>query len=208
MVMGPDSDAAFSEMTIENPQAIWVTVKGDPSPVSAAPRVELDLSRFHAGRWALQLDAAFARRETPAVILAEGVACLAVAWWAQLSPRSYLDGVCGAVFRSPLHIGFGHAAIAAAARTGPLQRLPFPSIVACEVTPYVDQVLALADSWGSRFVDAGAPVCGAPSNRLGGGSDVEDLLLGYFAMIEDGRGPALPIARFAGADALALSEMA
>jgi predicted alpha/beta hydrolase family esterase len=179
--MDVDSDA-----TTENPQLILVTVKGDPHLACAVPRVELDLSKFNNGRWALQLDAAFARRRAPAVILAQGVACLAVAWWAQLSPRSYLDAVRGALFRSPLNIGFGQAAIAASARTGPLHRLPFPSVVASDVTPYVEQLLALADGWGSRFVDLSAPLSGHPSNRHAVGTDAEDRLLGYLSLLDQG----------------------
>jgi predicted alpha/beta hydrolase family esterase len=182
--MDVDSDAA-----IENPQPILVTVKGDPIHPSSLQKVELDLSKFHNGRWALQLDTAFARRSAPAVILAQGVACLAVAWWAQLSPRSYLHAVRGALFRSPLTIGFGQAGVAASARTGPLHRLPFPSVVASDVTPYVEQLLALADSWGSRFVDTGAPLSGHPSNRYAPVTDVEDMLLGYLSLLDHGAAP-------------------
>ncbi|MDB5705632.1 MAG: hypothetical protein JWN66_2748 [Sphingomonas bacterium] len=182
--MDSDSDA----MT-DHPHLLLVTVKGDPILPCAVPRVELDLSKFHNGRWALQLDAAFAHRSAPTVILAQGVACLAVAWWAQLSPRSYLDAVRGALFRSPLHIGFGQAAIAASARTGPLHRLPFPSVVAADVTPYVEQLLALADGWGSRFVDTSAPISDHPSNRRAVGTDAEDRLLGYLGLLDQAAAP-------------------
>lgn len=187
--MDIDSDAA-----IEKPQAILVTVRGDGAPPSAIPAIELDLSKFPNGRWALQLDEAFARRGAPAVILAHGVACLAVAWWAQLSPRSYLAAVRGAVFRSPLHVGFGQAPIAASASTGPTQRLPFASVVASEVTPYVEQVLALADRWGSRFVDAGAALAGHPSNRSGAGTGVEEMLLRYLPLLDCGTVPETDLA--------------
>lgn len=182
--MDVDSAALF-----ENSQPVLVTVKGDAQTPQIAPIVELDLSKFHNGRWALQLDAAFARRSTPAVILAQGVACLAVAWWAQLSPRSYLVSVRGALFRSPLHIGFGQAAIAASALTGPLHRLPFPSVVAGDTTPFVERVLALADAWGSRFVDTSAPF-DRHSNRRGPGTDAEDMLLDYLALLDGSAAPS------------------
>jgi predicted alpha/beta hydrolase family esterase len=173
---------------IERPDAVFITVAGDPYQASdlrpAGSCIELDLSKFPNGRWALQLDDAFARRSAPAVILAHGVACLAVAWWAQLSPRSYLRSVLGAVFRSPLHVGFGQAPIAASASTGPTQTLPFASIVASEVTPYVEQVLALADRWGSRFVDIGAPDASHPSNRFAVGTDQEQALLQYVDLLD------------------------
>jgi predicted alpha/beta hydrolase family esterase len=187
------------EQTTERPDAVFITVAGDPyesparNPVASC--IELDLSKFPNGRWALQLDEAFARRSAPAVILAHGVACLAVAWWAQLSPRSYLKSVQGAVFRSPLHVGFGQAPIAASASTGPTQSLPFASIVASEVTPYVEQVLALADRWGSRFVDIGARHASHPSNRSAVGSDREQALLAYLDLFDRTAGveAALPV---------------
>ena len=176
------------DTSIERADPVFVTVAGDPyRPLvqsATASRIELDLSKFPNGRWALQLDEAFARRSAPAVILAHGVACLAVAWWAQLSPRSYLRSVQGAVFRSPLHVGFGQAPIAASASTGPTQALPFASIVASEVTPYVEQILALADRWGSRFVDIAAPDAGHPSNRSAAGTDQEQALLRYIDLLD------------------------
>lgn len=152
-------------------EPVLVTVKGDAGGGHAgtAPplrRIELDLAKFHNGRWALQLDAACGRAGAPVVILAQGVACLAVAWWAQLSPPSYLRGVRGAVFRAPLSIGFGQAAVAASALTGPAHRLPFPSIVAAEASPLIERVVALADTWGSRFVGAGADGARGAGDRL------------------------------------------
>ncbi|MFX6330829.1 alpha/beta hydrolase, partial [Acinetobacter baumannii] len=83
---------------------ILVSVRGDSPSSTPIARVELDLSKFHNGRWAVQLDATFSRGDAPVVILARGVACLAIAWWAQLSPRSYLRSVRGAVFDSPLAV--------------------------------------------------------------------------------------------------------
>ena len=174
----------------DRPQPFIVAIKGDPVLAGGLPRLELDLSKFHSGRWALQLDAAFARRGEPAVIVAEGVACLAVAWWAQLSPRSYLQNIGGALFLSPLNIRFGQAAIAASARLSPATRLPFPSVVASDASSYVDQVLALADSWGSRFVATGSPVGAQPSNLRGGGTAAEDRLLELLELLDTHKAPA------------------
>ena len=134
------------------PRAILVSVAGDPPAQGGSDQVMLDLAKFHNGRWALQLDATFAHRETPVVILAQGLACLAVSWWAQLSPRSYLRSVRGAVFDSPLSVDFPHVAAAASFRTGPTYRLPFPSVVVSDASFQIEQVLALADKWGSQFV--------------------------------------------------------
>jgi predicted alpha/beta hydrolase family esterase len=160
--MEADSGPAIAQTTV-----LTVVLKGDATFAAPGERLELDLSKFHTGRWALQLDAAMARRSEPVVVLARGVACLAVSWWAKLSPRSYLTNIRGAIFLSPLTIGFGQAAIAAAARLSPAIKLPFPSIVASAASPTMEQVLMLADSWGSRFVDAGAEPGDAASNRSG-----------------------------------------
>lgn len=141
--------------SIDPQHAVIITVDGDPPLIPTGPQVALDLSKFQSGRWALQLDSVFARRREPAVIVAQGVACLAVAWWAQLSPRSYLQSIRGAAFLSPLNIGFGQDAIAAAARLGPSTRLPFPSIVASAGYPFMNRLMALADGWGSHLFETG-----------------------------------------------------
>lgn len=176
--MDRDFDTSF-----DKPVPIIVSVKGDAQIAARLQRVELDLSRFHNGRWALQLDGVMANRAEPAVILAQGVACLAVAWWAQLSPRSYLQNIRGAVLLSPLSYGFGQSAIARNVRLSPATKLPFPSIVACDPSPAVEQVLALADSWGSRFVDASSLTPGHPSNRSATGTHVEERLVDLLATL-------------------------
>jgi hypothetical protein len=178
------------EQAIDRPQPVIVAIKGDPFLATSLPRLDLDLSKFQNGRWALQLDSAFARRNEPVVIVAEGVACLAVAWWAQLSPRSYLRNISGALFLSPLNIRFGQAAIAASARLSPATRLPFPSLVTGDPSSYVEQVLALADSWGSRFVAGVSPVGPHPSNSRGGGTEAEDQLIELLDFIHGQTVPA------------------
>ena len=178
------------DQAIDRSQPGIVAIKGDPYLAPSLPRLDLDLSKFHSGRWALQLDAAFARRSEPAVIVAEGVACLAVAWWAQLSPRSYLQNISGALFLSPLNLRFGQAAIAASARLSPATRLPFPSVVTSDASSFVDQTLALADGWGSRFVATSAPAGPHPSNLRGGGTEAEDRLLELLALLDGEKTPA------------------
>lgn len=190
--MDRDFDTSF-----DTPVPIIVSVKGDAQIAAPLLRVELDLSRFHSGRWALQLDAVMANRAEPTVILAQGVACLAVAWWAQLSPRSYLRNIRGAVLLSPLSYGFGQSAIARNVRLSPGTRLPFPSIVACDPSPAIEQVLALADDWGSRFVDASSLATGHPSNRSATGTRGEERLVDLLARL--GRDAFAPPAS-AGAD--------
>ncbi len=176
--------------SIDRQHALFVTVDGDPPLVSQTPQVALDLSKFQSGRWALQLDSLLARRREPVVVLAQGVACLAVAWWAQLSPRSYLAAVRGAVFLSPLNIGFGQDGIAAAARLGPSTRLPFPSIVANTAYPFRDRLLVLADSWGSHLVEPDAIAATTPTNRRAPRSIDESRLIDLLPLFDGNPGPA------------------
>lgn len=172
------------DSSADRPLPVLIVARGDPAVSLPLRRVELDLSKFHSGRWAQQLDTAMTRSREPVVLLAQGVACLAVAWWAQLSPRSYLEHVSGAVFLSPLSIGFGQAAIAAKARVSPATKLPFPSVVASDPSPMIEQVLALADNWGSRFVDTSDVHSAHPSNRRGGGTADEDRLLQLLGLFD------------------------
>jgi len=172
------------DSSADRPLPILIVARGDDALALPVPKVELDLTKFHSGRWAQQLDTAMTRSRDPIVLLAQGVACLAVAWWAQLSPRSYLEHIRGAVFLSPLSIGFGQAAIAAKARVSPATKLPFPSVVASDPSPMIEQVLALADNWGSRFVDTGAVQGSHPSNRRGGGTAAEDRLLHLLGLFD------------------------
>lgn len=166
------------------PSAILVSMAGDPPLQGGIEQVMLDVSKFHNGRWALQLDAAFAHRETAVVILARGLACLAVSWWAQLSPRSYLRSVRGAVFESPLSVDFQHVAAAASMRTGPIYRLPFPSVVVSDASFQIEQVLALADRWGSQLVTQTSDLEADHTNRYASSSDNTAMLLTHAQLLD------------------------
>lgn len=132
---------------------------GDGDPCTPSDTLALDFSGWsHGGRWALQLDVALGRPGDPVLVVAQGLACLAVAWWAQLSPKSYIERVGGALFLSPLSFSPSEASVARSLRPSPGTRLPFPSIVANHASPIIEQVLDLADIWGSRFVDADGSV--------------------------------------------------
>jgi predicted alpha/beta hydrolase family esterase len=181
---------AFESPT-ELPVPIVVTAKGDSAAPALPARIELDLSKFHNGRWALHLDAVFARHEAPVVILAHGIACRAVAWWAQLSPRSYLRAISGALFHTPLHVGFDQIAAAAAMQNGPACCLPFPSIVISDPSFQVEQALALADAWGSRFVATDSAAPGQASNRNARFTAIETMLLGHRDRFEINRAAAM-----------------
>ena len=156
---------------------ILTVVLKDEAVASSGEVLVLDLAKFHGGRWALQLDAAISRRTEPVIIAARGVACLAVAWWAKLSPKIYTRGIEGAIFDAPLQVGFGQAHIAAAASVSPAIKLPFPSIVTNAASPVIEQVLALADSWGSYFIDTDRTESEHPTNRHAPSTGVEERLL-------------------------------
>lgn len=175
----------------DHPAPILVRVKGDPFASMASPAIELDLGKFLNGRWALQLDQGFARREAPVVILAHGLACHAVAWWAQLSPRSYVRAIVGALFDAPLRVDADLPAAAAAVQNGPRCRLPFASVVMGDAGFAVEETLALADRWGSCFV-AADPHPGPLTNRHAPLGPVERMLLAHADRFDPARAVTSP----------------
>lgn len=101
-----------------------------------------------------RLDAAVTRADRAVLLVAEGASCFATAWWARLTPASYVSRVAGALFFRPVEDereGDGLMQTFASPRTA----LPFPSIVLgndrehAELLPHVR---AIADNWGSRVV--------------------------------------------------------
>jgi len=184
------------EAVTDSPVTIVVSTKDDPFvlPLGASGGIRslaLDLrTGFHRGLWALQLDKAVGEGRERVVFAAHGIACLAVAWWAQLSPRSYLRNVAGAVFHAPMAMTMGQAAIARSLWPSPATRLPFPTVVANEGSPLVDRVLALADNWGSRFVDMDAIAHPTRSDLRGERTGIEDHLLDLLGLFRRGERPA------------------
>lgn len=126
-------------------------------------RVELGLwDRPHRNSWVTKIDQAVRAARSPVIFAAHSLGCLAVAWWAQMSPQPYGWPVAGALLVAPADTDR-----AAAPREikpfapSPRQSLPFPSIlVASSDDPWIDinQARSLASFWGSHFIDAGA--CG------------------------------------------------
>jgi len=136
-----------------------VSLAGDRAPdwpVAGDVRtLTLDISqKHHRGFWAMQLDEAARAAREPRVIVARGLACLAVVRWAQLSPKSYIANIAGAVLFSPLSFTPAQATLAQALQPSPTLPLPFRStVVEHRTSPLIEHLLALVDSWGSRFVD-------------------------------------------------------
>jgi hypothetical protein len=117
-------------------------------------------SRTAAERTALaaRIDAAVSASDRAVMLLAQGSACAAAAWWARLSPKAYTANVAGALLVAPGGAGSHHGHFAA-----PKIGLPFPSIV----VGADDEAQRLGVEWGSRLIDG--PLLNAataPTSRL------------------------------------------
>ncbi|MDT8758632.1 alpha/beta hydrolase [Sphingomonas psychrotolerans] len=101
-----------------------------------------------------RLDSAVTRAEGAVLLVAEGAGCFATAWWARLSPASYVSRVAGAVFLDPIDEGENVEALLDTFAS-PRTHLPFPSIVLGrddrQALP-TSQVRTLAEGWGSGVV--------------------------------------------------------
>lgn len=97
-----------------------------------------------------RLDRVVSDAEARVMLIAEGAGCFAAAWWARLTPTSYVSRVAGAVFYAP--VADARAARAAASHfASPKTRLPFPSLLIDDRDVLDDgRVDALAIGWGSR----------------------------------------------------------
>lgn len=134
---------------------------GDPPPPWArewaeavAVHAHIDVGRRRSSRrnlWAVRLDEAVRRAEQPALIVAYGVSCFALAWWARLSPAPYFARVTGALLVRPLGASIGGSPPGARGYAGPDTPLPFRSIVVGDGEGD-RRAQALARSWGNDFI--------------------------------------------------------
>ncbi len=138
--------------------AHWQTLWEETCPDTT--RVELGMwNAPHRNAWVTRLDQAIRAAEKPVVLAAHSLGCLAVAWWAELASQPFGWPVAGALLVAPADVDrdAAHPDLRAFAPT-PRKLLPFPSIlVASTDDPWIgiDRARALADRWGSHFVDAG-----------------------------------------------------
>lgn len=123
-------------------------------------RISLGIwDRPHRNSWITAIDHAVKSSDKPVILVARGLACLAVAWWAAFEKPEYGDPVAGALLVAPPNvdvagadlrlIGFGPS---------PKTLLPFPSaVVASRNDPRMDfaGAQALASFWGSHCFDGG-----------------------------------------------------
>jgi hypothetical protein len=136
-------------------QTLWERVRID------TVRADLGMwDRPHRNNWVTKLDEAIRRAQAPVVLAAHSLGCLAVAWWATLSPQPWGWPVAGALLVAPPDVDRTTAqeelkGFAPSPRT----ILPFPSIVvASSDDPWATPQAAhnLAANWGSHFVEIGA----------------------------------------------------
>lgn len=135
----------------------WQTVWEDMLP--DCRRVDLGLwDEPHRNTWVNKINLAVARADRPVVLVAHSLGCLAVAWWAEFEqPR---DGkVIGALLVAPPDVE-DRPLDRRLTRFAPCPQgeLPFASfLVASRNDPYmrIGAARRLADTWGSRFADAG-----------------------------------------------------
>ena len=143
----PDGQLPFLDRFLQLPglsDAEHIVVRGQ----TAAQRAAL----------AARIDAAVKEADRAVMLIAEGAACAAAAWWARLSPRSYTVSVSGALMVAPEAQRPGNMHFAS-----PKVTLPFPSVTIGSS----DECQRLGSEWGSRMIDGPLNISGcAPSNRL------------------------------------------
>ncbi len=111
----------------------------------------------HRNTWINKLNLAIHRANGPVVLVAHGLGCVTVAWWAEYEQPAYCDPVIGALLVAPPDVDRpGRDDRLARLGACPRKELPFPSyLVASRNDPYCTYrtALALARDWGSRFAD-------------------------------------------------------
>jgi len=134
--------------TDEDPTPPWMAFLDAPDNEHLCVELRSRKAGIH-NRWATRLDQTVGSARTPVLLVAHGASCLAVAWWARLSPACYVAPVAGAIFLGPSNPFESEAEGRASPFLGPPTLLPFPSIVLGADAVALD----LARSWGSRVAD-------------------------------------------------------
>jgi predicted alpha/beta hydrolase family esterase len=120
----------------------------------------LDLGMWddpHRNTWVTKLNLAIDRIERPVVLVADGLATLAVAWWAEYERPAFGYPVIGALLIAPPDVDRpGLDARVAKFGAVPRRPLPFPAFLVPDRTdPLCNYRTAygLARDWDARFVD-------------------------------------------------------
>lgn len=157
----------------------WQTLWEQSRPDTV--RVELGMWHTpHRNAWVTKLDQAIRGAQAPVILVAHSLGCLAVAWWAQMSPQPFGWPVAGALLVAPADVDREDAPdeLRGFAPT-PAEPMPFPSVlVASQDDPWIsiDRARSLAAGWGSHFVDAGAQGHINAASGLGWWSEGSELL--------------------------------
>lgn len=138
----------LSVVTLSRPGVIPAWREWLDWPVAGHAHVDVvddDVARRNAV--AVRIDAAVTAAAGPVLLVAQGPACHAAAWWARLSPSDYVARVAGALLFRPGGEGAGLADRYAA----PAVRLPFQTLVVDD-DPEGGDSRRLAADWGGRTV--------------------------------------------------------
>jgi predicted alpha/beta hydrolase family esterase len=118
-----------------------------------------------------RLDSAVTTAQGAVLLVAEGAGCFATAWWARLSPASYVSRVAGALFFDPIADEGESVESLLDTFASPRTRLPFPSIVLGRDdrrSLVASRVAALADGWGSGVIAGSRSDSAGPLRRTRG----------------------------------------
>lgn len=172
-------------------QTLWEKTRPDT--------IGVDLGMWntpHRNAWVSRLDQAISAARAPVILAAHSLGCIAVAWWATLSPQPYGWPVAGALLVAPADVDRSDAA---AELTGfaptPPAPLPFPSIVVASTDdPWigVERAHSLAAGWGSHFVDVGPLGHVNAASGIGFWQEGQALLERIVAASTDGHGRPRP----------------
>jgi uncharacterized protein len=118
-----------------------------------------DWRSVHRADWVLALDSALSNLSGDIVLVAHSLGCLSVAAWAS-GRLPGLRPVVGAMLVAPPDLASapGHLPALSSFTPVPAGKLPFSSlVVASENDPYatIQAAAAMAENWGSRFVNVG-----------------------------------------------------
>lgn len=131
--LGPDAQARWRQ---------WIDAAPGDMHVAGAGK-----SVSERNILAARLDRAVAEAGREVLLIAEGTTCFAAAWWARLSPRSYVERIAGALLIDPRDEDAAPRHFAS-----PRIRLPFPSLLIADEPGAAERIAAWSGEWGSRQV--------------------------------------------------------
>ncbi|MGE4305065.1 MAG: RBBP9/YdeN family alpha/beta hydrolase [Novosphingobium sp.] len=161
---------SINSLERENPQILIVSGEDISGPAHWLFRWEakrdncqrVDLGMWdapHRNTWVNKLNLAIHRANGPVVLVAHGLGCITVAWWAEYEQPAFCDPVVGALFVAPPDVDRpGRDERLARLGSCPRSELPFPSYLAVsrnDPSCGYRTALSLARDWGSHFADMG-----------------------------------------------------